>query len=128
IPVEALAVIADYVIDRADFQLSARLKPLWTKKDKYKLDKIFLMLITAATYEDLSNYAHAEFYATHSPRYKRLRELAPVLGINIKEMEAAIKPKDEEKINNMKERFILRNKFDHEKPNKKASKKKGRVN
>jgi ParB/RepB/Spo0J family partition protein len=124
IPVEALNVIGDYVLQHANWSYANRLRGLWDpQKNKNDVGKIYSMLVEAAThYDGLDNLGNAEFYSTHSREYKRLREIAPILGIDLQKIESTIKPKYDEKVNTLKERFILRNKIDPEKPAEKKKK------
>jgi hypothetical protein len=124
IPVEALNIIGEYVIEHASYNIQSSLRKLWNpQKDKNDLGKIYLMLVIAATYYDgIDNNGNAEYYASHSAQYKRLREIAPILGIDLQKIESTIKPKYDEKVNTLKERFILRNKIDPEKPAEKKKK------
>ena len=113
IPVEALSIIADYVLERAGWEFTKELQKIWTNKTGNDLANIYLMLIKAATYESFIN-VNDEYYATSS-RYKRLKAIAPVLGIDLDEIEKNIKPKFDEKVASLKEKFYARNKFDPEK-------------
>ena len=114
VPIDALAIIADYVLDEAGYGVMNDLSKIYNpKKDKKNLAKIYLMLVTAATYEPF-HQLNVEGYA-RSDEYRRLREFAPVLGIDVKAIEKNIKPKFDEKVISLKERFIGRNKFDPDK-------------
>ena len=114
VPTPALAVIADFVLDQTDWNTRGTLSKIYNpKKDKKNLAKILLMLVTASTFESFIN-VNDEHYA-NSDRYKRLAEIAPVLGIDVKAIEKTIQPKYDEKITTLKEKFIGRNKFDPEK-------------
>jgi len=83
------------------------------------------MLVTAATYYDIENNASLEFYSG-SEWYKRLKDAAPVFGIDLKAIEKQVRPKYDKQVNELKERFIAKNKIDPEKPNKVKSKKEGK--
>jgi hypothetical protein len=115
-PVEALAVVAEYVRNHSNYKTRNKINSLWSPgKDKLNLGKIYLMLITAATYYDLENNQVCEFYS-RSEWFKRLKEIAKVLGIDLKKIEKDIRPKYDKQVNTLKERFIARNKIDPEKP------------
>jgi ParB/RepB/Spo0J family partition protein len=113
IPVEALNIIADYTIQRADWQLIQDLQKIWNpKKDKNNFGKIFELLIKASVNftitPDMEQFAGSE-------EYKRLREAATVLKIDLPAIENKYKISYDEKLVQLKEKFILKNKFDPEK-------------
>jgi len=123
IPTEVLGAVAEYVVDRADFQLAEKLRKIFDdKRDRNNLAKIFQVLITAATWDDLTNKQQAEYYSSRSDRYKRLKEISAALGEDLREVEKLYKPKYDKQVATLKERFILRNKFDPEKPKTKKKK------
>lgn len=122
-PVEALAVVAEYVLNHCSYETRKKIYPLWKpNKDRKNLGKIYLMLITAATHYDLENNSVCEYYSG-SEWFRRLKEIAGVLGIDLKQIEKKVRPKYDKQVTTLKEKFISKNKIDPDKPIKSKSKK-----